>query len=129
MGEEVYKTLVNESKGRFTINFKGAFPNNKWAMPGGKIYLTKPEWDFLKVDSPHVIDEILVEEGKKPKKEKKDKKDLASFFEQNTNTAKSKIRKMESKEDVEELIRYANDNELNNKIVDALVKRSNELGE
>lgn len=51
------------------------------------------------------------------------------FFELNTNTAKAKVRKMTDLKAIDELIEYANNEEIESKIVDALVKRYNELSD
>lgn len=131
MAEKIEKVLINNDIGRFTINFLGNFPN-KWANPGGKIYLTEKEWDFVKVNLSHILEKgFLSEEGSekvKVKTKAKDETELAKFFDQNTNKAKAQVKKMELN-DVNELIEYANDHEIDNALVTALMNRANELGE
>src|SRR5699024_7945984 len=103
---------------------------NKFALKKGqKIYLTEEEWDFVQSNLPKIIGNQVTIEGnspESPKPEQGSDVDSEKFFAQNTNKAKAQIKKMKA-DDVEKLIAYANENELNNKIVDALVDRSNEL--
>jgi hypothetical protein len=135
MAGKFHKVLINQVDGRFTINFMGSFPNNKFALrKGQKIYLTEEEWDFVQSNYPHIVGNQVIVEGNEQVEDSTqspdqegDEGDQSQFFEQNTNTAKAQIRRMEA-EDVSKLIDYANYEELNNKIVDALVERANELG-
>lgn len=132
---KTHKVLINQVDGRFTINFEGSFPNNKFALKKGqKIYLTEEEWDFVQSNLPKIIGNQVTIEGDSPESPRPEQGsggsdvDSEEFFAQNTNKAKAQIKKMKTN-DVEKLITYANENELNNKIVDALVDRSNELNE
>lgn len=133
MEEKVEKILINNRIGKMTINFMGSFPNNKWVKnKGDKFYLNKREWEWVKSNIPDVLESgALIEEGKESELITDDdgEKKLKEFFAMHTNKAKAKIKKMDSIKEIDELIDYANDNELENKIVDALVERANELGE
>ena len=127
MDEKV--VLINQVDGRFTINFLGAFPNNKFALKKGqKIYLSKEEFEFVQSNVPHLLGNQVILEGEEPKEPKHDHLDPEEFFKQHHATAKAQIKEMELKE-VESLIDFANTNELDNAVVNALIKRSNELGE
>ena len=133
--DEVAKVLINKTPGRFTINFMGAFPNNKWtAKKNGKIYLTDREWEWVQTNIPHIIEKgLLVVEGSKQEKEvnqnEQNEINPEAFFKQHHAKAKSQISKMTNLDDINKLIDYANDNELEGSVVDALVERANQLGE
>lgn len=121
--------LIVNTKGPLYINFEGAFPVNKWANPKGKIYLTEREWDWVQVNVGHLLGNKLLVEGQEPDEEQAETEVDASIFKLNTNKAKAKIRRMTDIDEINGLIDYANDNEIENKIVDALVQRYNELSE
>lgn len=131
--EEIAKVLINKTLGRMTINFLGAFPQNKWTnKENGKIYLTGKEWEWVQTNIPHVLEKgFLIEEGSVTNvKTNSDKaKEFESFFKQHVNKAKAQIAKMDDLDEINALIDYANDHEIDNKAVDALVERANELGE
>jgi hypothetical protein len=130
-GKEI--VLINNTGGRNTVNFKGTFPQNKWTgKKGGKIYLTEREFEWLEINHPHALGKSWIVEGSGQKvevEEKTDEERHAEFFKQHVNKAKSKIAKMESLDEINELIEYASFNEIDNKAVDTLIERANELGE
>jgi len=127
--------LINKHHIPLTINFMGVFPNNKSAVPGGKFYLTDREWEWIQHNQKQIVEKkMVVLEGSEGSDEKvntvKDQDEVkAKFFDQHVNKAKSQIAKMDNIDEINELINYANDNEINNKAVDALIERANELGE
>lgn len=41
-------SLINKTKGLFSINFQGAFPINKWSESEKPIHLTEEEFEFVK---------------------------------------------------------------------------------
>ncbi|MEM5838869.1 hypothetical protein [Bacillus sp. LMB3902] len=131
--EEIAKVLINKTPGRMTINFLGVFPQNKWTnKENGKIYLTGKEWEWVQTNIPHVLEKgFLIEEGSVTNvKTNSDKaKEFESFFKQHVNKAKAQIAKMDDLDEINALIDFANDHEIDNKAVDALVERANELGE
>ncbi|MGG1547149.1 hypothetical protein ABE347_06620 [Bacillus paralicheniformis] len=130
---EIAKVLINKTPGRMTINFLGAFPQNKWTnKENGKIYLTEKEWEWVQTNIPHVLEKgFLIEEGSvtNVKTDSDKAKEFESFFKQHVNKAKAQIAKMDDLDEINALIDYANDHEIDNKAVDALVERANELGE
>jgi hypothetical protein len=116
--------LINKGcKGKFTINFMGAFPQNKWAMPNGKIYLNDKEMDFVKATYPHVLGKQLVLEGQEPEVKKED-----DFFKLHHTQWKSQVAEM-SIEEVESKLAEANEKGIEGKIVEALKVRQEELSE
>lgn len=127
--------LINKHRLPLTINFQGIFPNNKRAVTNGKFYLTEKEWEWVQHNLSYLIDSgMVVLEGSEETEEKTEttsdqEKAHKEFFEQHVNKAKAKVSKMEDLEEINALIEYANDNEINNKAVDALIERANKLGE
>lgn len=128
--DKVHKVLINKVDGRFTINFLGAFPHNKFALrKGQRIYLNEMEWDFVKNNLSHIIGNQVTIEGEEEEVEEKKKEEGLSpeqYFEQHHSTARSQIKGL-AKETIDEYIEYANENEINNKTVDQLIERANEL--
>ena len=121
--------LISQVNGRNTINFLGAFPVNKFALKRGqRIYLSEAEYEFVKSNVPHLLDSKFILEGQQPKEPENDQLTPEDFFKLHHAKAKSQIKEMEL-EKVESLIDFANMNELDNAVVNALIKRSNELGE
>lgn len=124
--------LVNKSKGRFTINFQGAFVN-KHAVKDGKFYLTEKEYDFVKSTYPHILEgktkrlyleSELDESGKAESIEQTDKE----FFAQHHNTVKKAISKMD-KSELEKKYKYVklHEDEVSPSIVKAIEDRMLEL--
>ena len=123
--------VISLVEGRFTINFLGAFPHNKFALnKGQKISLTQEEFDFVEANLSHLFGKSIVLEGQENKVDPKSSDELKpeEFFKLHHAKAKAQIKELELK-DVDSLIDYANDNEIDNTVVTALVERSNELGE
>lgn len=118
--------LVNKVEGMFTINFRGDFPNKTARRKGQKIYLTEKEFDYVKNNYPEILGEKVVLEGEEVKEETSNV-DAESLFELHHAKAKKQISEMTDKKEIDDLIHYANMNELNNSVVDALVEKSNEL--
>jgi len=132
MGEKEI-VLVNKSKGRFTINFQGAFAN-KHAVKDGKFYLTEKEYDFVKSTYPQILEgktkrlyleSELDESGKAESVEQTDKE----FFAQHHNTVKKAISQMDETE-LEQKYKYArlHDDEVSASIIKAIEDRMLELG-
>ena len=91
--------LINKSKGKFTINFLGAFPINKSAPKGGKLYLTEREFEWLQANSPHILD------GESKRLYRKDELEVEAevmsnekFFSQHHAKIKSAIAEMNAEE-------------------------------
>lgn len=127
-------TLINKSGCKQYINFAGVFPHNKWARANGKVYLTEKEWEWCEINIPASLEKGLwvLEGAEDPKKGADDidpEAKKADFFKQHVNKAKAQVAKMEDLAEVNALIDYANDNEIDNKTVDALIERANKLGE
>lgn len=124
--------LINKHYLTVTINFAGAFPQNKTAKPGGKFYLTEKEWEWMQYNLPNFMKtgKVVLEGTESETKAPVNKDEEAEkFFSQHVNKAKSQASKMEDLEHINALIDYANDNEINTKAVDALIDRANELSE
>ena len=127
--------LISNYEGRFTINFMGAFPTNKWTnKKGGKIYLTPREAEWVELNLSHLLDKGKiyweadgVQEINDDSVGKLSEDEKAEFFELNTNTAKAKVRRMKDIKIVNELIDYANENEIESKVLDYLVDKANAL--
>lgn len=127
MAEEKEIVLFNKSKGKFTINFQGAFPVNKVAPRDGKLYLTERELEWAKINFPHLFEgeqkrlyfenELTVEP---------EVMEDEAFFKQNQKKVKAAIAKMDS-EETEKRYRYAQVNEVSEAIVKALEDRILEL--
>lgn len=138
--EEV--VLISNVDGRFTINFMGAF-QNKWTKgKGGKLYLSEREFEFFKLNYPHLLENktvsVLGQEKEESAKENDGEKDQdkndqeidpKEFFEQHTNKIKSQVKEMDNKDQIDKLLEYADENDITTKAVDALMDRYNELGE
>lgn len=127
MAENKEIVLINKSKGRFTINFQGAF-QNKSVVKGGKFYLTEKEFDFVKANYPHILEgesKRLFLEGEEVAPEN-ELDDNEKFFAQHHTKVKSAISKMNEKE-VEERYKYAQLKEVSESIVKALEERILEL--
>ncbi|WP_257064285.1 hypothetical protein [Priestia megaterium] len=133
--EQKEVVLINKSGTKLYINFKKAFPQDKSAKDGAKIYLTPKEWEWCQFNIPETLEKgLLVLEGSEEAEKETENPNskqakLAEFFDQHVNKAKSQAAKIESLDEVNALIDYANDNEIDNKAVDALIKRANELSE
>lgn len=102
---------------------------------GTTLYLTEEEADYVRFNYPDSLEngvfyfegeEIELNEAKETGK-LMNIDDKAEFFKLHTNSAKAKIKKIDDTKLIDELIDYANDNEIEGKVVDALVKRYNEL--
>lgn len=119
--------LVNKSKGKFTVNFQGAFPVNKMAPKNGKIYVTEREYEWIQINYPHILEgeeKKLYLENEAPVEN--NKLDDETFFKQHHNTVKSAIAKMDAAE-LEQRYRYAQLKEVSEGIVKAIEDRILEL--
>lgn len=128
MAENQEIVLVNKSMGRFTINFQGVFPRNKFAKKDGKIYLTDKEFDYVKSTFPHVLEgeeKVLYLENELAALEQAEE-DIKKFFEQKPAKIKAAIAKMDEKE-AESKLNYAQLNEVDDEIVKAIEDRILEL--
>jgi hypothetical protein len=129
---DYHKVLVNTSPGRNTINFQGAFPVNKMAKkPGGKIYLSKAEWEWVENAIPHLLGVSWCEEGKEPEQDHPERPKVevdSKLFEMHHKTAKSLIDDMDQ-EEIDAYIKHADENELKGAIVNYLIETSNAKSE
>lgn len=117
MAEEKEIVLINKAGQLFTINFMGAFPINKWANPDGKYYLTPKEYDFVKANYSHILGKQLVHEGEEGETYNQiDEVSPDAFFTMHHTKQKAAIKEM-SDEKLQELLEYADLNEINKKIV------------
>lgn len=99
--------LINKSKSKLTINFRKEFPMNKYALKGGKLYLTEREYEWLQMNHPN----LLEGEGKRLFREDEltveaDVLSDEEFFKQSQKKIKSAIAEMGT-EEVESRYRYA----------------------
>lgn len=124
--------LINKSKGKLTINFQGAFPQNKSAAKDGKIYLSDKEFDWVKSTYPHILEgksQRLFKEGEEPSGSQggaSGSDDNAAFFAQHHSKVKSAIKEM-SEEEAEAKLKYAQLNDVSEGTVKALEDRILEL--
>lgn len=123
--------LVNKAKGRFTLNFQGAF-QNKTAVRDGKFYLTEKEFDYVKTNYPHILEgetQRLFKEGEEPTYTgagTSTQDENAAFFAQHHTKVKSAISQMEA-EEADAKYRYAQGHDVSAAIVKALEDRILEL--
>lgn len=131
MAENKEIVLINKSKGRFTLNFQGAFLN-KFAPRDGKFYLTQKEFDFVKATYPHVLEgetQRLYPEGEEPTHTgsgASGEMENEAFFAQHHTKIKSAISKMEAAE-AEAKLKYAQLNDVSDATIKALEDRILEL--
>lgn len=130
MAEQKEIVLINKGKGRFTINFQGAFLN-KSAVRGGKFYLNEKEYDFVKATYPHILEgetKRLFLEGEEAEKniEVNRDEDLKAFFAQHHTKVKSAIAQMDT-EEAQVKLNYAQLNEVSEGTIKVLEDRILEL--
>jgi len=124
VAEEKEIVLVNKARGRFTINFQGAF-QNKSAVHNGKFYLSQKEFDFVKSTYPHILEgdtQRLFPEGEEPKNFNGLEMSNEEFFAQNTNKIKAAIKEMDESE-LDERYNYAQLNDASDAVIKALENR------
>jgi hypothetical protein len=132
VAEEKEIVLINKSKGKFTINFQGAFPQNKWAVRDGKIHLSEKEYEWVKATYPHILkgdSQRLFKEGEEPAKaagSASGEDENKAFFSQHHNKVKSAIKEMDE-EEAQAKLNYAQLNDVSDGVVKALEDRILEL--
>ena len=117
MAEEKEIVLINKAGQLFTINFMGAFPINKWANPDGRYYLSPKEYDFVKSNFSHLLGKQLVLEGEEGEGYNQvDEVSAEAFFTMHHTKQKAAIKEM-SDEKLQDLLDYADLNDITKKIV------------
>lgn len=120
--------LVNKGPSQLTINFMGAFLQNKMAPKNGKFYLTEKEYEWLELNFPHLLEgeeKRLYAEGEEQNETTGDLDDEA-FFKQHHTKIKKAISEMTEAE-AEQKLEYANLNEVSESTIKALEDRILEL--
>ncbi|QJT70418.1 hypothetical protein [Microcystis phage MaeS] len=122
--------LINKSRGKFTINFQGAFPVNKVAAKDAKLYLTEREYEWAQSNIPHVLEgdnkRLYLESELEASPEQDDYLSDEEFFKQHHTKVKAGIAKMEL-EEAESRYRYVQLNEVTEAVKKALEDRLLEL--
>jgi hypothetical protein len=99
--------LINKGKSKLTVNFQGAFPVNKVAPKGGKMYLSEREYEWVQANYPHILEgknqRLYLENEVPVEPEYMNDED---FFGQHHTKVKSAIASMET-EEVEKRYRFA----------------------
>lgn len=103
--------LINGALGRMTLNFQGAFPNNKSAKKGGKFYLSEKEFEYVKANYSHLLEgetQRLFREGEEkiPGQGAAGQDEMKAFFAQSANKVKAAFEEM-SEEQLEHAYKYA----------------------
>ena len=110
MAEKNEVTYINGSQGKLTLNFQGAFPQNKSAVKGGKFNLTTQEEDWLKASYPNLFEgdeKRLYKEGENiPTEGAMGQEELKAFFNQPANAVKKALRELDEKQ-LEEAYNYS----------------------
>jgi hypothetical protein len=114
--------LINKTKGRFTINFQGSFPQNKFAAKDGKFFLSQKEMDFVKATYPHILEgkeKCLYLEDELSSFIEVSGADNETFFAKHHSKVKSAIAKM-GEEEAQEKYEYAQLHDVSETIIKAL---------